>query len=606
MKKQAVSGSPAALLVVFLSVCVFACTPLLSSAQDKFIQMEQRLKTIPDDTSRVNMLLELGEHYCSVENDKALLYLQEAYSISLLLDYPYGMGKSLTWMGRVYYYKSKFNLSNKYLDKAKKPLEASGDLRELSFWYLAKGMSLGVTGDFVNALEMFTKSINLCKQGGYTKIMTTAYLGIGSTILERGDVDKAIEYYQEALALAEENDDRIGVANSLTSFANSYKSKGSLDTSIFYFRQALKIRTELKMDRHIASSELSIGETLIQMGKYAEAEPALNHALTIFESLNERTGVLLVNLSLADAMNRQGKPEGIELARQTLQTAKEIDNPNLLNSTYEKLSGIYAYNHDYQKAYTYQKKHEVIKDSLFTSEKERMLAEVEAKFQSEKKDRDIVLLREKAKVERNRNIMLIVLLAVFLIVIFLLIVMFRYKSTAFKRQQKLLEQEKIIHRQENEINKKEKQLLQEQLESKNREMASKALEMVRLNETISEIIEKLEAFNNTADTNPGMVKSIKDIIHDLDTHTKQNIWNEFDKIFRNIHSDFYNKLLEISTELTATEIKTAALLKLNLTTKEIAAIAFKSEGGIKTTRYRLRKKLGLSANDKLVPFLMQI
>ena len=467
-------------------------------------------------------------------------------------------------------------------------------------------MSLGVTGDFVNALEMFTKSINLCKQGGYTKIMTTAYLGIGSTILERGDVDKAIEYYQEALALAEENDDRIGVANSLTSFANSYKSKGSLDTSIFYFRQALKIRTELKMDRHIASSELSIGETLIQMGKYAEAEPALNHALTIFESLNERTGVLLVNLSLADAMNRQGKPEGIELARQTLQTAKEIDNPNLLNSTYEKLSGIYAYNHDYQKAYTYQKKHEVIKDSLFTSEKERMLAEVEAKFQSEKKDRDIVLLREKAKVERNRNIMLIVLLAVFLIVIFLLIVMFRYKSTAFKRQQKLLEQEKIIHRQENEINKKEKQLLQEQLESKNREMASKALEMVRLNETISEIIEKLEAFNNTADTNPGMVKSIKDIIHDLDTHTKQNIWNEFDKIFRNIHSDFYNKLLEISTELTATEIKTAALLKLNLTTKEIAAIAFKSEGGIKTTRYRLRKKLGLSANDKLVPFLMQI
>jgi len=130
--------------------------------------------------------------------------------------------------------------------------------------------------------------------------------------------------------------------------------------------------------------------------------------------------------------------------------------------------------------------------------------------------------------------------------------------------------------------------------------------MIRLNETISEIIEKLEEFNSAADTNSKMGTSIKEIIHDLDTHTKQNIWNEFDKIFKNIHSDFYNKLLEISPELSVTEIKTAALLKLNLNTKEIAAIAFKSEGSIKTTRYRLRKKLGLSVDDKLVPFLMQI
>jgi DNA-binding CsgD family transcriptional regulator len=184
--------------------------------------------------------------------------------------------------------------------------------------------------------------------------------------------------------------------------------------------------------------------------------------------------------------------------------------------------------------------------------------------------------------------------------------MFRYKSTAFTRQQKLLEQEKIIHAQENKIAEKEKQLLQEQLESKNRELASKALEMLRYNETISSIIEKLESLHNNLDNHPEAEKPIKDIITELENHTKQNIWNEFEKIFRNIHTGFYNKLLEICPELTATEIKTAALLKLNLTTKEIAAITFKSEGGIKTTRYRLRKKLGLTSDDKLVTFLMQI
>ena len=575
-------------------------------AEDNTEQLEQRLQQLPDDTARVNVLLKLGEQYCSFDNDKAQMYLQEAYSISLATDYTEGIGKSLLWMGRVFYYKSKFSLSNKYLDKAKKPLEMTGDIRTLSFWYLAKAMSLNVTGDYVNAIEMFTKSIDLCKQCGNKETMITAHLGIGSTLLDRGDVDKAMKYFQEGLTLAKETDNKVVTANALTSIAKAYEAKGSLDSALIYFRKALEIRTELKMDRHIASSEMSIGEIFIKMGRYAEAEQSLKHALSIFNKLNEKTGVVVSNLYLATALSKQGNPAGSELARQTLQMAIDIDNPNLLNYTYDKLSDFYAENYDYPKAFEYQKKHEKLKDSLFSAEKERMLAEVETKFQSEKKDRDIALLQERTKVERNRNIMLIILLVVFLVVIFLLIVMFRYKSTAFKRQEKLLEQEKIIHTQENELAEKEKQLLEEQLESKNRELASKALEMLRYNDAISSIIEKLESLNHSLKENPEVTKPIKDIIRELENYNKQNIWSEFDKIFKNIHSDFYNKLLKICPDLSATEIKTAALLKLNLTTKEIAAITFKSEGGIKTTRYRLRKKLGLSSDDKLVPFLMQI
>ncbi len=580
--------------------------PLVSFTQNNTVQLEQALQKLPDDTARVNVLLKLGEQYCSEDNDKALMYLQEAYTISTSLDYTEGIGKSLMWLGRVYYYKSNFGLSNKYLDKAKKPLEAVGDSGTLAFWHLAKAFSLRTNGDYANAIEMFKRSIELSKQTGNITTMTTCYLEMGITLLGREEADKAMKYFQEGLTIAKKTDNKVLIANALTSIASAYKAKGLPDSALIYYRQALNIRTELKKDRHIASSEMAIGETLIKMGRYDEAEQSLNHALSIFKKLDEKTGIVITNLSLAKALSKQGKTEGIILARKTLQMAKEIDNPNLLSFAYGKLSDFYADNLDYSKAFEYQKKHEAIKDSLFTAEKERMLAEVEAKFQSEKKDRDIALLKERAEVERNRNIMLIILLVIFLVVIFLLFFMFRYKSTAFKRQQKLLEQEKIIHTQENELAEKEKQLLEEQLESKNRELASKALEMLRYNDAISSIIEKLESLNQTLKETPEVVKPIRDIIRELENHNKQNIWSEFDKIFKNIHSDFYDKLLKICPDLSATEIKTAALLKLNLTTKEIAAITFKSEGGIKTTRYRLRKKLGLTSDDKLVPFLMQI
>ncbi|MCF6356802.1 MAG: hypothetical protein L3J54_03260 [Draconibacterium sp.] len=59
-----------------------------------------------DDIAKVNRLLELGEYFCSEENDKAMMFLQDAYSISLELDYTRGIGRSLMWIGRVYYYES--------------------------------------------------------------------------------------------------------------------------------------------------------------------------------------------------------------------------------------------------------------------------------------------------------------------------------------------------------------------------------------------------------------------------------------------------------------------------------------------------------------------
>ena len=55
-------------------------------------EAEQKLQGMPDDTSRVNLLLKLGKYYCGSENDKALMYLQEAYTISTMLDYTAGIG----------------------------------------------------------------------------------------------------------------------------------------------------------------------------------------------------------------------------------------------------------------------------------------------------------------------------------------------------------------------------------------------------------------------------------------------------------------------------------------------------------------------------------
>lgn len=587
--------------LVFIGFCILSV-----SAQSEIKQLELEVESMNNDTAKVNVLITLGKHYCSNENDKALMYLQEAFTIAGSLNYASGIGKSLLWQGRVYYYKDDYTISNKYLNKAKEILETTEETDDLAFAIFAKAVNCRIRGDYIHALELYDEAIKQAQKTSNKKLISSCYSSIGVVHLERKNPRKAMTYFMETLAIKEEIDDENGISNTLTCIGKTYEELNNYDSALFYYYKALKIRIRLKIPRAIASSEYNIGSSLIKKGENAKAEESLMVALNNFSQLEEKTGLIITKLQLAIAQNKQEKSSGIDHADKALKMALKIDNPNLICHAYQILSEIYFFNSNYKKSYEFLVKFKTIQDSLLNTEKERMLTEFETKFQSEKKDNQIKLLKSKTDIQHNNNILLIILSIVFAIVIVLLFLLFKWKSTAFNRQEKLMEQEKTIHKQEKKITEKENQILQEQLESKNRELASKALEMLRLNETISSIIENLENLNNNLGNNPDVVKLIKEIINKLENQTKQNIWIEFEKIFKNIHSGFYSKLLKICPELTATEIRTAALLKLNLTTKEIAAIAFKSEGSIKTTRYRLRKKLNLSSEDNLVPYLMQI
>ena len=99
---------------------------------------------------------------------------------------------------------------------------------------------------------------------------------------------------------------------------------------------------------------------------------------------------------------------------------------------------------------------------------------------------------------------------------------------------------------------------------------------------------------------------INKIITELQSYIDQDTWTEFEVRFQQVHNDFYTKLNEIHSDLTANEKKLCAFLRLNMTSKEIAEITFQSPDSLKTARYRLRKKLGLDREENLVAFLTKM
>jgi len=142
------------------------------------------------------------------------------------------------------------------------------------------------------------------------------------------------------------------------------------------------------------------------------------------------------------------------------------------------------------------------------------------------------------------------------------------------------------------------------IESKKRELTSIALRLTQLSELNGNLIADLEKI--TEHTSATGTELIRQTIRKFTHRSDEKFWQEFESRFENVHETFYFKLNQFYPQLTSGEKKLCAFLRLNLSSKDIAAITFKDPQSVDMARYRLRKKLNLKQEEKLIDFLMNL
>lgn len=593
---------------VVLSVIILLVYQVAIAIEGREIQeKEERLQQYSSDTTRLNLLLELGEHYCYSDARKAQLYLQEALVLSTQLNHNTGIAASLLWQGRAFYYQDEYDMATRFLEKARYYYESLQNPLGMIRYHIFTAAINKIIGNYVNALKNYQAAADLSQQTSDAKNLFLANCGMGSVHLERHEPKLAIEYFTRALALSTAIDDPGLLAILYSNIGKTHETLHIPDSAMYYYQMSLAKRKETGGIRGIASSEYQIGNLLIKMQQYQNALPLLSASKEKYITLKDDMGICINKIDMAAALYYLGRQQEAEdLTEKVFAMISQLENPNLLSRAYTNLAPALAATGNYKTSWQYLQENNHIRESLSLVNREKIIRELEVQFQTRQREEEIRMLQDLNQAQQKNIVLLYLLLAFLFALITLLFIMFRLKATSLKRKSELYEREKTIRQQETQLKEKQQQLLKEQLETKNRELASKALEMLRVNETLGDVIEKLGNLRTNVNGNEQITKILNSIVCGLEAQLKNNSWNEFEKIFTNIHSDFFNKLLSLCPDLTGTEIKIAALLKLNLNTKEIAAITFKSEAGIKSTRYRLRKKLTLDNDESLIPFLMKL
>jgi DNA-binding CsgD family transcriptional regulator len=186
----------------------------------------------------------------------------------------------------------------------------------------------------------------------------------------------------------------------------------------------------------------------------------------------------------------------------------------------------------------------------------------------------------------------------------------KHESEKKKIEEKnlLREKEHLINAELNkeEIIKLQNEKLEAELKYKNQELTSFTYHLVTKNELITEIKKAISKLEPKFEINKELKKEFKNIIH----LTEQNDdidadWENFIQSFDQVHSDFFKRLNEGYKALSPNDYKMCTYLRMNLTSKEIAALMNISIRSVETNRYRLRKKLGLHQDENLTQFLLK-
>lgn len=144
----------------------------------------------------------------------------------------------------------------------------------------------------------------------------------------------------------------------------------------------------------------------------------------------------------------------------------------------------------------------------------------------------------------------------------------------------------------------EREKLTLEIENKSRELSNAALNLIRKNEVLQHLKDQLLGLGQDP-------QGLSKIVRLIDRHLESDHdWELFEVSFNRVHDDFFKRLLRDYPELTQGDLRLAAYLKMNLSSKEIAPLLNISIRGVENKRYRLRKKLGLPEDGNLAEFMI--
>ncbi len=304
------------------------------------------------------------------------------------------------------------------------------------------------SNDFDKAVQLGGRALRIAEQQKKPTLQALTLKNLGIVHYLKADYEKALDYYQRSLDLYEAQKDLVGEGNVLREMANYFKKIGQHDKALTNLDKAIRLCTEANDTACITASYDIRGVVYLELGKLDDAEANFNAELAILERTGEENGLSYALDNLAAVATERGRYEqAVQLLERSSSTHQRLGDEHgvaiNINNTGETLlqagqpskalpyfqealrkstaigfndlrrhvmqmlSDTYSSMGEDALAKEWLQRSYSLKDSMFNAERIRQIAEMSAKYETEKKEKE--LARQEVKLQRQGTWLAVVL-----------------------------------------------------------------------------------------------------------------------------------------------------------------------------------------------------
>lgn len=390
---------PLITLFLILSTCSLYANDTKNMVDSLIITVSKA----PKDSILVNNYLYLSSYFYEKNLSKSHKYAKLALSEAKTLKYLTGKAQALFMLAQTEHKKGELRnaldnfkaSTNLYAEKNKSYYTARG--------FAEIGNVYASLGEMVKAIESHQNAINIYSKLHNQVGVASSFSDIGKLHHEQKNYDQSINYFKKAKAIFQREKDESSLAKLYNRVSILFRDQGEIKKSLDHDYLALMIQEKLRDKAGMAVSNLNIGETSIQQKELKRAIGYIEFSAKLYREIEDQIGISKCQLITAKIYLIDNKPNlALENLHQCIQVAKSAGAVTELSEAYKVLSELYSSQENYENAYQYIVKHNLLRDTLFSNEKTKQFSSMEFKFQTHAKDKLVQKLEIENVQESNK------------------------------------------------------------------------------------------------------------------------------------------------------------------------------------------------------------
>ncbi len=417
------------------------------NAQDADLQ---QLLSLKDDTVKVQKLIDYGRDIMDIDPVAAEDLFDTVISISNKINYQKGAGQGWMGVGYINGQQGTYQVAIDAYSRAAGNLKAIGMINRATQCMNVIGTIYDFLGHRDSAIQIYMQSAQLLENTPYLSSLGSTYCYIGVLHQNSNDFNKAVAYLVKSVDYLRRAKDTVYLIESLTELSDTYSKMKQPAKALPLAEEALQLSHYLNRFSFsgsvLSTAYYSNALAHLEMGNTALAISNARLSMEYAERSNDINTFIGGALVLSDCYEKNGDQRSrYGVLEKAAGSAEKTGNIILLHDIYLRLHDAAFHLGNFKEAYQYQKTYLLYKDSLFSKQNLQTISELEVKYQTSQKEKD--LSEKKLQLQRSRQVIYGSLGS---LVIALLLIGFLYffqknRKKVHQREIRALRQEKELH-----------------------------------------------------------------------------------------------------------------------------------------------------------------